>query len=567
MTAGFGWRRADIVARAEELAAEIGATGGPGRAVVALECDRGLPSVVAFTAVLLAGKVPLLGSAADPAGRRTRLRGVAGAALVLSTSPDGRPVVGRCDGEAATADPWPQAVYLAATSGTTGQPKIAPVDRAVFESYVHDIQDAYALTERDRVLQFAPPGFDVFVEEVVPTFRAGAALVMPAWDHAPSAEQFLDFLDANAVTVINLPGSYWMGMAEYMRRSGRGMPASVRLVVVGSEPWARSLAEWARERFPAVKILNAYGTTEVAPTCFLFDCEDLSKASASAGVIPVGGPLPFMRYEIVPQPGAPSESPRPDLPPDSPHAGLPQGRLHLSGQPRSGPAQPALDSGDLASRGADGFVYVHGRADLTRLKRGGVTVNAESLAGAARECPEVLGALARLDGASGALVLTVQSTGAPDQVSELVGDHLRANLPAAWLPDRIEVTSGLGSVAGAKMSALNGEPSAQPPTAAPPGPGPVPGPQPTPEAEPPLESLVRDTWSRCITSGTIGPRADFFDAGGDSIAAVRMCAQLSDALAQRVPVQLIFANPRFDDFVAAVDALPRSRGDRPERRP
>ncbi|WP_327379072.1 non-ribosomal peptide synthetase (plasmid) [Streptomyces sp. NBC_01216] len=522
MATRYRWRHGDIVARAEELAAEIHATGGEERRVVALECGRGLPSVVALTAALLAGQLPLLGSGADPAGRRERLREVAGAALVVSTSPDGEPLVAPCDAAAAAVAPWPQAVYLAVTSGTIGEPKVAPVSRGVFDSYVRDIQDAYALTAEDRVLQFAPPGFDVFVEEVIPTFRAGATLVVPPWEHAPTGEQFLGFLDAEAVTVVNLPGSYWMGLAEYLRSSGRGLPASVRLVVVGSEPWARTLAEWARGRFPEVKMLNAYGTSEVAPTCFIFDCEDLPKACASVGIIPIGGPLPFVRHEVVPQP-------------DSPH-----GRLHLAGQPHFGSAQSAIDSGDLASHGADGFVYVHGRADLTRLKRGGVTVNAESLAGAARECYGVLGALARLDRKSGALVLTVQSTGTPDTVARLVSDHLRTVLPPAWLPDRIQVASGLAQVAGTKLSTVS--------------------------VEVELESLVRAAWSRRTASHAVDPQADFFDTGGDSIGAVRLCAQLSDALAERVPVQLIFANSRFADFVEAVGALLRSRSDRPEGR-
>jgi acyl-CoA synthetase (AMP-forming)/AMP-acid ligase II len=525
VTAEYGWRHGDIVERAEELAADMRAAGGGERRVVSLECDRGLPSVVALTAALLAGQLPLLGAAADPAGRRERLREVAGATLVVSMSLDGRPVVAPCAAPAAApaVDPWPQAVYLATTSGTTGEPKVAPINRAVFESYVRDVQVAYALTAQDRVLQFAPPGFDVFVEEVVPTFRAGATLVAPVWEHAPAAEQFLAFLDANAVTVVNLPGSYWMGVAEYLRGSGLGLPQSVRLVVVGSEPWSRAVAEWTRERFPGVKVLNAYGTSELAPTCFLFDCEDLPKASAFTGVIPVGDPLPFVRHEISPQP-------------DSPH-----GRLHLAGQRQFGPAGTALDSGDLASKGEDGFVYVHGRADLTRLKRGGVTVNAESLAASARECTGVLGALARLDEQTGALVLTVQSTGTPDEVAEAVGDHLRAVLPPAWLPDRVQVTSHLTQVAGAKMSAAG--------------------------AVPKLESLVREAWSRRTTSGAVDPQADFFDTGGDSIGAVRVCAELSDVLAERVPVQLIFANPRYADFLEAVSALLRSRSDRTARRP
>ncbi|MFD8754911.1 non-ribosomal peptide synthetase [Kitasatospora sp. NPDC059577] len=510
MTAGYEWRHTDVVAQTGELAAELGRTGGTGRKVVAIECDRGLPSVVALLAVLEAGDIPLLGSAADPADRRARLREASGAAAVVTGS------VGAFTVTATGADrpaAWPDAVYLAATSGTTGDPKIAPIDRAVFEAYLHDIREAYGLTDTDRVLQFAPAGFDVFVEEVVPTFRADATVVVPPWEHAPSAETFLDFLEAQRITVVNLPSSYGMGVIDFMRRTERGLPSSVRLVVLGSEPVARPLVEWARERLSGVKLLNAYGTSELAPTCFVFDFDELPKATAHPEDVPVGAPLPFMRYELRPEAGTDG-----------------RGRLLLGARPAVG-AAPAHDTGDLASLASDGYVYLHGRADLTRLKRGGVTVNGESLAAAARECAGVLGAVVRLDRNSDALLVVVQSADAPEQVRERVAAHLAAVLPPAWQPDRIQVTSGLEHAQGAKLGVL---------------------------AAPDVATSVRAAWIRWTPAEEVDATTDFFDAGGTSIAAVRMCAQLSDALLRKVPVQLIFANPRFGDFTRAVDKLLKS---------
>ncbi|WKX73984.1 non-ribosomal peptide synthetase [Streptomyces sp. XD-27] len=534
MTAGYEWRHADVVARARELAAEIGATGGTGRKVVALECDRGLPSVIALLAVLEAGDIPLLGSAADPADRRARLREASGAAVVVTGSAAGAFTVAATG--AGRPDPWPDAVYLAATSGTTGDPKIAPIDREVFEAYLHDIREVYGLADTDRVLQFAPAGFDVFVEEVVPTFRAGGTVVVPPWEHAPAAESFLDFLEAQAVTVVNLPSSYWMGVADFMRKARRGLPSSVRLVVIGSEPVTRPLIEWARESLPDVKLLNAYGTSELAPTCFVFDCDELPKATAHPDTVPIGGPLPFMRYELLPESEADG-----------------RGRLQLGVQPLAGGRPgPVYDTGDLASHESDGYVYLHGRADLTRLKRGGVTVNGESLAAVARECPGVLGAAARLDRHSGALLVIVQSAEAPEEVRERVAAHLKSVLPPAWQPDRIQVTSGLEHAQGAKLSTLTAQHAG---TAA----G-APAEATAEEAAegPELASVVRDAWIRWTPAEEVDAGTDFFDAGGDSIGAVRMCSQLSDALLRKVPVQLIFANPRFGEFVQAVDTLRKS---------
>ncbi|MGW0574824.1 AMP-binding protein [Streptomyces sp. NPDC002920] len=514
MTSRYQWRHADIAARTSNLAAGIREVCGTDRKVVALECERGLSSVIAMLAVLEADCLPLLGSSSAPIGRRIRLREAARAAVVLSGSVDGE--FSLAVHETIGPAPWPEAAYLASTSGTTGLSKIAPISSVVFEAYVRDIQEAYGLTGRDRVLQFAPASFDVFMEEVIPTFRASATVVVPPWEHVPAVEAFLDFLDAEAVTVVNLPSSYWMGVANYLRDADRSLPPSVRLVVMGSEPVARSLVEWSRESLPDVKLLNAYGTSELAPTCFIFDCDELPKATAHPDIVPIGGPLPFMRYEIVRQ------------------QNRLLGQLHLRTDPSSDEVlmAPGHDTGDLASLEPDGYVYLHGRADLTRLKRGGVTVNAESLAAAARECDGVLGAVAKMEQVSSTLVLIVQSAQASEEIAERVGAHLRAVLPLSWLPDRVQVTSGMEHPLGTKMSTL----------------GPV-------SDEPDLTSAVRDAWTRWTPATDVEEHTDFFDVGGNSIGAVRMCGQVSDSVLHKVPVQLIFASPRFGDFVRAVEAL------------
>lgn len=76
---------------------------------------------------------------------------------------------------------------------------------------------AYGLTAEDRVLHFASPGFDVALEEVVPTLLVGATLVIRSEDETGSVQAFLDFVERHAVTVLNLPASFWHVLVEEMQ--------------------------------------------------------------------------------------------------------------------------------------------------------------------------------------------------------------------------------------------------------------------------------------------------------------------------------------------------------------
>jgi acyl carrier protein len=45
---------------------------------------------------------------------------------------------------------------------------------------------------------------------------------------------------------------------------------------------------------------------------------------------------------------------------------------------------------------------------------------------------------------------------------------------------------------------------------------------------------------------------DFFDAGGTSLAAMQIISALEERCGKRVPLRVLFDNPRFEEFVAAL---------------
>lgn len=72
--------------------------------------------------------------------------------------------------------------YVIYTSGSTGRPKGVALTGAGLPALAAAKVTAMRVTEDSRVLQFASPGFDAYLTELLAAFTAGATLVVPGTD-------------------------------------------------------------------------------------------------------------------------------------------------------------------------------------------------------------------------------------------------------------------------------------------------------------------------------------------------------------------------------------------------
>ena len=188
--------------------------------------------------------------------------------------------------------------YVIYTSGSTGRPKGILATHGGLLNFCLAVRARYGLGREDRVLQFASPSFDVFLEETIPTWLAGATLV-----HAPERlrstfHELIGFLHEHRVTVANLPSSYWHGLVSEIVAGTVTLPESLRLVVLGSEAVSPGkLAAWRERVGDRVKILNAYGPTECSVAGTWFDPPPSAVFAGSA--LPIGRPLANVRVHLV----------------------------------------------------------------------------------------------------------------------------------------------------------------------------------------------------------------------------------------------------------------------------
>ena len=168
----------------------------------------------------------------------------------------------------ADAFDWPSidehsAAAMCYTSGTTGHPKgIVYSHRS---SYLHSmgacLGNAFALSERDRVLPVVPMFHANAWGLAYASLLSGAALIMPDRDLTPAT--LVRLIGDEHVTVAGGVPTIWAGVLDHVRSNGGDM-SSLRLVVAGGSAVPHAMIVRFEQEL-GVRLLQAWGMTETSP--------------------------------------------------------------------------------------------------------------------------------------------------------------------------------------------------------------------------------------------------------------------------------------------------------------
>lgn len=446
----------------------------------------------------------------------------------------------------------PQAVDLDApaqivfSSGTTGEPKgvVCPHRSAVSSYQWRYCALPYAPDERQAVNLFLSG-------EIMRPILVGIPVHLIPDDVIYDPHQLVDYLERNRISRMLLTPS----LLDVLLSSGLlDLPSrlpDLRLIILSGEVLTAALLARVRDALPHVRIINYYGASEAHDVSHI-DLSEIDPATIQK-IVPVGPPQHNVSVYILGEQRDPV-----------PLGFL--GEVFVGGDVL---AHGYLDSPEMTRERffpdpfrADGKMFRTG--DLGRMLPGGqleiigrcafmVKIRGYSVVPASVEA-----ALLRYSGVCSAAVVPEldPTTGQPDRLIAYVvlrnpckgwqaslRAYLKSEVPHYAIPSEFVALTELPIAANGKLDRSRLRGLAQEACA------PVTG---TDE----VESALRAAWRDLLQAEAADPGDNFFDCGGHSLLAARLCTQLRASLKVQLRVVEIFLNPTFEELAG----LLRRRG-------
>ncbi|MFL0028085.1 amino acid adenylation domain-containing protein [Streptomyces sp. NBUL23] len=528
-TRSWSYREFDTEAdRLAGLLAEHGVRRGD---TVAVAVPRSAELVLAVHAVQRAGAAYLPVDPAQPAARVSSQLRDAEAVLLITDPAAALPgeAVGDLPVLDVTADEVPRfttvldgprpadPAYLLFTSGSTGRPKGVRVPHDAVANRLRWAQDAYRLTEEDRVLLKTPATFDVSVWELFWPLLAGATLVTAGPDDHRDPVAIARLLREHRVTTVHFVPSM---LAAFTGTAAPADCATLRRVLASGETLTPAAAAGLLRLAPGAELHNLYGPTEAAVDV---TAHPVTAADIASGRLPIGRPVWNTTTLVLDA----------RLRPAPPGAA---GELYLAGaqlaygyhrraaltatrfvaDPYGPPGSRLYRTGDLARLRADGALEHLGRVD-DQIKLRGQRVEPGEIRAVldAHHGIAAAAVVAHEDTATGVTHLVgyvVPRTGEGAALPAGLAEHLAARLPAHLVPTALIPLPALPVTANGKLdrAALPAPRLTSPETRT----------APRTDEELRLAAL----FAELLRTEHIGVDDSFFALGGDSILSIQLVA-------------------------------------------
>jgi amino acid adenylation domain-containing protein len=296
--------------RANRVAHRLRGLGVAADVPVAICCERGADAVVAILAVLKAGGAYVPLDPCYPPDRLAYMLEDSGAAIVLATAasqaqaPGGANLLlvdeeaafaGESELDPAVAGTPEDLCYLIYTSGSTGRPKgvMGPhrgtVNRLQWMWRAFPFAKGETLCQKTS-LSFVDSVWELFggLLQGVPTLLLGDAAVKD-----PRA--LVEALSAHRVTRLVLVPSLLRALLASGIDLARELP-HLNYLVLSGEALPHDLYESTRQELGEARILNLYGSSEIAADAL---CCDLAAAGTGGRTVPIGRPIANMKAYVL----------------------------------------------------------------------------------------------------------------------------------------------------------------------------------------------------------------------------------------------------------------------------
>ncbi|MEV6909157.1 amino acid adenylation domain-containing protein [Amycolatopsis sp. NPDC051071] len=438
---------AELSLTAERIAAGLAERGVGQGDVVGLQLDSLTETVMSILAILRRGATYLPLESSLPADRlsymvrQSHCRVVIGSGLTLHGVEVTAAADLKSDVDVSPAATPESAVYVMFTSGSTGLPKgVLMGHRPLLNLAAWQIA-ALDMTGDSRFLQYAPAGFDVSFQEILPTLLAGGTVVSREPADRRDFPALVRRVADTAVTHLYLPVAALRPFVLSVRTQRAHLPLLRYLCVSGEQLLAGEEIRAFFTDHPQCTLVNHYGPTETnAATTRRLTAADPPWSRH----VPIGLPLPNVATYVVDDTGhlAPAGVPGELLlgghAPANGYVNDPERTAERFLPDRFTTGDTLYKTGDQVVRDEHGALIFLGRQD-TQVKIRGYRVELGELETVATGLPGVLQAVAAVRGAGidrRPLLFLLPEPGATAD-HERVREALTERLPSYMAPAEI----------------------------------------------------------------------------------------------------------------------------------
>lgn len=354
---------------------------------------------------------------------------------------------------------WPQFDELTASSmcyssGTTGNPKgvLYSHRSTVLHAWASTMPDMLGLAARDAVMPVVPM-FHVNAWGLpYAATMVGAKLVMPG--AAMDGESVHQLIEDEGVTFSAGVPTVWLGLLDYLERSGKRLDGFERCVIGGSAT-PRAMIVKLQEEYD-VNVLHAWGMTEMSPLGTVnwpkHGMEGETDAARLDREVKQGRPCYGVDLKIV-------NDANQRLPEDGVAFGELKARgfwvcsEYYQGEGQSHDADGWFSTGDVSTIDADGYMHVTDRSKDV-IKSGGEWISSIELENVAVGHPGVFEAavvgVAHPKWDERPLLVIVRNEGSAVTREELLA-YYEGKVAKWWIPDDVAFVDELPHTATGKL--------------------------------------------------------------------------------------------------------------------